>query len=159
MNRIFLHDHASRADNSRIIVSLRRFEVWRYQYFVTLRCADWHLGTQKVVSSTAALQERPQSHFFKFNLKKQKSLCVHIMISVRTWRPCLILCLNEHDAEFYVKISWVWYFFLTITIIWTDINQWIVSSSVSNDNNNMKARVYFIICLFNGIRENSISFK
>jgi len=82
--RIFLHDRASRANNSRIIVNLRRFEAWRYQYFVTLCCADWHLGTQKVDISTAALQERPQSHFFKFNLKNRRTPCVHTVISVRT---------------------------------------------------------------------------
>jgi hypothetical protein len=70
-NLIFLLDCASRANNSRIIVSLRRFEVWSYQYFVTLRCADWHLGTQKVDISPAALQEPLQSHSFKFNLKKR----------------------------------------------------------------------------------------
>jgi hypothetical protein len=84
MNGIFFHHRACRANNSRIIVSLRGFEVWRYQYFVTLRCADWHLGTQKVDTSAAALQEPAQSHFFKFHLQKEKSLYVHIMISVRT---------------------------------------------------------------------------
>ena len=84
MNRIFLHDRAFRANISRIIVSLRRFEVWRYQYFVTLRCADWHLGTQQVDTLTAALQEPPQSHLFKFHLQKEKNLYVHIVISGRT---------------------------------------------------------------------------
>jgi hypothetical protein len=42
--------------------------------------------------------------------------------------------------------------------MWTDIKHWIVSSSVSRDNNNnVNVKAYFIIYLFNEIRENSIS--
>jgi len=35
------------------------------------------MGTQKVDSSTAAPQEHPQPHFFKFHLQKEEPLCTY----------------------------------------------------------------------------------